>query len=841
MTRRTTRVALAVTLFAGCSLGAIGADVVILKDGFVIQGTVHKEVDTVVDKATGRVVPIIKGNGFDMIDEGPKVTVFSSHVRQLGAISPDTKLRPDVKAYTMPFLGRKSSKPLIGGPTLKVTDYNAKWLRTLTIGVQGAAPEPIDQQITHIDPYYIYIVSGTHLWRVTYRTAEWDPKLVRRLLLMHPELAESEGKCDPQKRIALARFMLDAGWLQFAKDDMDRLKRDFVGAMNAADKEQYEKLLKDIDQATAELVVREAELALAAGRYKYTADLLVAFPERLAGPKEMARAARVKADLKTSRERYDVARRHLRAIIDDTTGRHRVNALVAVAGGLAAATWQPPARVPGLTLDLAAAAEQVYAELHPDSAIRIETFVTLALQVERDKVAGRDPTKRPDELLATAVSGWAKGKNGATPNPDTAMNLWRARELVLAYQRGESLNDRTTVLGRYKKNIALPIDELAQMISLLPPASPEDLDNRTGTPVAVGKIKDTGIYRRKTLPAPGHPGGLDYMLRIPPEYHHGRPYPVLIVLTPPGMNTEEVLAPIITEADKNGYILVVPEWAGLFGRGWEWKGEDHIWVTAALRDTIRHFTVDNDRVFVLGVGDGANMAMDVGMSHPDLFAGVIPVCPVPKWQGMFIEYWRNAQKLPFYVLAGEHPGDGITALRKLYEMWMPRGYPAIMSIYKGRGMEWFSAETPVLFDWMGRKKRINGTATLALGTGAAARQPWQMMRESDTRFYWLQADKITPGKLGGSVVPATIQGDVRGNNLVAVDTNKVKALTIWLSSDMIDWTKPVRVQLNNSIPNGYPRQGKMMEPNLEILLEDYFERGDRRTLFLNKIEFTNIP
>ena len=82
-------------------------------------------------------------------------------------------------------------------------------------------------------------------------------------------------------------------------------------------------------------------------------------------------------------------------------------------------------------------------------------------------------------------------------------------------------------------------------------------------------------------------------------------------------------------------------------------------------------------------------------------------------------------------------------------------------------------------------------------------------------------------------------GDIRDNNLIDIKTNKVKQLTIWLSGDMIDWTKPVRVALNGSTPAGY--KPKVMEPNLEVLLEDYYARGDRRMLFLNKLEFGNIP
>ena len=838
MAARRSRTLLAFALFAGCIVSVPAAEVVILKDGFVIQGNVQKESTTVFDKASGTSVRIVKSNGLDMIDEGPKVIVFSTHAKQGGVVAPDIKLRPEYKAYTVKFPGRKSDHPLTQvTQTLKVGEFNSKWVRTLTVGTPGGAPGPLDQQITYMDPYQIYMVSATHLWRLTYRTNEWEPKLVRKLLAMHPELNEPDGKCVPLRRLAIAKFMLDAGWLQSAKDEMDRLKRDFDAELPKDAKEAHEKLTKEIDQATAELVVREAELALGAGRYNYAAELLAAFPEKTAEPKEIGRVAKIAADLKTSQERYDTGRRRLGTLIDEVTGFRAAYPLVAVGGGLAAVTWKPNKEVTPQALELAAAATQVFNELHPDSAVRIETFVTLAVQDENERAAGRPRTKKSDELLAAAVSGWAKGRNGATPNPEAALKIWSARETVLAYQRATTLNDRNDVLGRYKRNISLGVDELAQMISLLPPADPDDLNNRTGKPVTIGKSIPGGVYRRTTGPVAGHATGIDYLVKLPPEYHHGRAYPILIVLTHAGIDAEDVLGPLMTESEKNGYIVIAPEWTSQFGKnGWQWRGEDHTYVTSTLRDVVRHYTVDNDRVFLCGVGDGANMAMDVGMSHPDLFAGVLPMGPIPKWRGLFIEYWRNAQKLPFYIVTGEMAGDSLTNLKQIFEKWMPQGFPGVMAVYKGRGVEWYAAETPVLFDWMNRKKRVNGTATLALGT---YRQPWVMLRETDNRFYWLQADKAVFGNLGGAPIPAEISGDIRGNNLVDVRCKGVKHLTVWLSSDMItDWKTPVRVQINGSVPNGY--KPKAVEPNLEVLLEDYYERGDRRMLFLNKLEFGNL-
>jgi hypothetical protein len=54
---------------------------------------------------------------------------------------------------------------------------------------------------------------------------------------------------------------------------------------------------------------------------------------------------------------------------------------------------------------------------------------------------------------------------------------------------------------------------------------------------------------------------------------------------------------------------------------------------------------------------------------------------------------------------------------------------------------------------------------------------------------------------------------------------------------MIDWTKPVRVSMNNQAVYGW--KPKVIDPDIEVLLDDYATRGDRRMLFLARLSFKN--
>jgi pimeloyl-ACP methyl ester carboxylesterase len=850
--RPVVRAAAAATLLVGCALGTAGADVVVLKDGFVIQGTVRKETEKIVDKASGQSFTIPAARGFDLVDEGPKFVIFSSNAKQLGEINKDVKIRPDFRAYTTKFERRKSDQVPFGEFQAQ-GDWDAKWKRKLKVNVPGGGFEWVEQQITFLDPYTCYVVSPTHAWRLAFRTVEIGPDKICELLSNHPDLAEQPGKPDAGKRLTIARFLRDAGWLQPAKQYVEEMKKQFPGGLPKEATEQADALLKEIDQSLAEAVVQEADVAIGAGRYDAAGQLLGAFPDKTAGPKDVVKAAALRAQQKAALERHATARRLLRAVVDRTTGVDGLGPRAAVGGGAGAAAvslrGQPNRQLAGLL----AAAEQVYAEIHPDSAGRLEEFVQDAEQDQRERGRGQEPTKKPEALLAVAVSGWVSGKGAGTPDYMSALRLWTARELVLEYQRTDDLNTHNRLLRACRQDLLMSPEELAQVITLLPPCEPEDLNARVGVVVPPNpKIPvPPGVFRRGTVPTTAQPKGVEYLIRLPAEYHHGRAYPLIVALTDGTAEPEFITSALAYEADRHGYILATPDWRKA-GPEWKWRGEDHTYATEVLRDVVRHFSVDNDRVFLVGGGTGANMALDVGLSHPDLFAGVLAMVPTPNAL-VNLHYWKNGPKLPVYVVTGEQAGGSMPVLRRLFENWMPRGYPAIMSVYKGRGAEWFGSEVPVMFDWMARKRRPGPTAVLQLDP-AVGRVEWQAFRPADNRFYWLGVNNILDRcqfdpKHPNTRVPAMVSGDIKGNQIVIPKTSGAHRVCVWLTRDMINWAQPLGVTIRGNQPITVIMDGsgttkwkpQVIQPSLEVLLNDYAERGDRRLLYMQKLEFPVAP
>jgi len=805
-------------------------DLIFFKDGYVLQGKVRREGLTETDSITKENIFIPKG--FYAVDDGPRRIYFSP--RQISIT--ERLARP---ADEQVSVGRQIT---MIGPQLppsieeviEHTEWDPKtWKRNYYFRAAVPPGQPdrpkvgVEQMLATINPYYARVDAITRFkWHSAYLTREWDTDATFKLIKGNPyfvakdrevmkEIKEKgfDGKDRIRKtwlrvpltqgelterKMKLVNFCTQAGWYDLAEQELDGLVKDMPGEKGRASAARAV-----INRQRARDQWERIKKWHGAGRTTDVTAAIEKFPKKDAPDKILADMREVRTRLETQAAALKEA---------DTA---------------LAETAKAAKSADGKTL--AAAVTLLRKELHPANIDRLDAFLGQHREAGRHIAKGKKPPYSPDELLSLAVSGFLLGSPSAVPRPEQAVGLWDTRKLVLEVmgtRAGPAA--RKALIDTYLKGSKNrpDMDEVAQMIDYLPPFDPA---------VNIG----TDAHLVKTA------GGQKYHLKLPPEYTHNRAYPVVIALPNAGESPETMLKRWAKGAADNGYILAVPEGGG---GPWRYTEAEHDVVLDTLRDLRRRYHADSDRVYLFGLGEGGKAAFDVGLSHPDLFAGVMPMCAGP----MFFprKYWRNAQYLPFYVTMGTRVPDfapsnmNQTALREQFESWVQRGYNALWVEYKGRGTEWLGGEVDNMFDWMRFQKRSFPLTRLGTdGLGGGGGEEFTTHRADDNRFYWLTADVINPacimpnGRWQMTRQPATLTARVnQETNTIIVKGIGVRKMTIWIGRNsagryMVDLDRPVKVQIG--IRDA--REHKVV-PSLHTLLEDLFQRADRRHLFIYKIE-----
>jgi pimeloyl-ACP methyl ester carboxylesterase len=262
---------------------------------------------------------------------------------------------------------------------------------------------------------------------------------------------------------------------------------------------------------------------------------------------------------------------------------------------------------------------------------------------------------------------------------------------------------------------------------------------------------------------------------------------------------------------------------------YEYSAREHAIVLKSLRDALRRFSIDTDRVFLSGHFAGANAAWDIGQSHPEHWAGVIPVSARIS---RYVNHYHSNGRLHirWYFINGGRDFDSTAANAGVWNEHMrDQEFDSIIVYYKGRGTERFSDELPNLFLWMSPQRRQFDVRKFI----CASMRPW------DNYFWWLETDlaghpkMIAPELNWNSVRDKSnwdIQGEVKPNvaNLFNIRGATDRA-TLWLSPGLVDFSKNVRIEGTSGKFNGE------VKPSRKTLLEDVRTRGDRQHLYWARI------
>ncbi|MCE5267728.1 MAG: hypothetical protein LLG00_07570 [Planctomycetaceae bacterium] len=669
------------------------------------------------------------------------------------------------------------------GRVLQVKPFDEFGRRTLTMAT-GKGPIDIVQGITVLTPEWAKVDGISHVWEMRIATSSIPYDVLRKILIkqINPK------KIDQYKKVA--RFYIQTERYKEARQVLQDLLKAFPN-LSADEKDQLQGSLRVIVQLAAEQAIRELKARHDAGQHQLVWQMLNKFPAEGVGGDILQPAREMTQDYQTRENRRREVIQQLKALaarVKDTIAKENLKPIL----------------------------DEIAAEIGPDTLDRMAAFLQSA-----------GDAQTPDaEKLALAVSGWLLGADAATPKLSAAISAYKLRGLVRDYLRSGSAPDRDQAFT-YIKEEAGGLQTVARLLAHMKPAidSGKPVDGKPG-------------YYELQVPGPGSEPPVTYYVQLPPEYNPYRLYPTIVTLHGESGTAEQQVDWWAGEwtkagfragqASRQGYIVIAPAWAADHQKQYGYSAREHAAVLGPLRDACRRFAIDTDRVYLSGYSIGGDAAWDIGLSHPDLWAGVIPIVGQ---SGRYCNlYWKNAKQVPFYVVAGELDGAKLATNALDLDRYLRRGFDTTVVEFRGRGHEDFYEEVLRIFDWMRRFHRNFYPRTFAC----------QTMRPWDNFFWWVEVRGLPqnsdvdpsnwPPPKGAQ--PVRVEGDIHEKNGLTVHTGTAQ-VTVWLSPKMLNFNKPAIVTVNGRRVNP-PNQ--MIKPDLKVLLEDVRTRGDRLHPFWAKIE-----
>jgi len=651
------------------------------------------------------------------------------------------------------------------------------------VGSKSPRPSSMEQAIIEIGPHVVKYRGVDGFWLGQVATKQVPRAVVTGLLARVEQHNQSE-------RERVVRFLMDAGYYPEARHELDRIIHDFPKtdlSERAAGAKGY------IIQAQANQRRAEIEVRRKAQQYRQASSMLRSFTE-----KEIS--TELLLEIREVIRRDDEQRVNDRALATDL--RKLEGKLAATEGG----TWKK--RV----AEVMKAIEQA-----PD-AVR-NRF--LAWRKARSGAATSDPG-----MFALAMSGYVVGSDAAVSDLSVADILWQARDLVHEYLSGAEATGRENILAKLEA-LDWPVEEgasegyrkldlVTRMAQLMPPplCDPAEEAEKTTT----HKL----LVQENEEPT-------EYAVRLPPEYHPLRSYPAIVALHS-GQGPQSAVEVWAAEAARRGYVVIAPEY-NVAGQppDYRYTPSEHAAVELALRDARRRYAIDSDRVFVAGQLTGGNMAWDVALGHPDLFAGVVVVSGLP---AKYVpRYLSHHERLPLYLVIGDlAPASSEVVFGTYLKPLILKSWDVTYVEYRHRGLEEFPEEIPTFFDWMDRHRRDPVPKSFDAVTA----------RTCDGRFYGVVVHDFSPGRstapeavdmLGQNLTPAILKMKSSSQgNLINLKAGGITRLDVWVSPRLIDFKRKLEVRLNDR-----PRYKGAVKLALDAFLEDLRLRGDRQQVYWMKV------
>ncbi|HMP80540.1 MAG TPA: hypothetical protein PKD54_13885, partial [Pirellulaceae bacterium] len=478
---------------------------------------------------------------------------------------------------------------------------------------------------------------------------------------------------------------------------------------------------------------------------------------------------------------------------------------------------------------------RVLAEFQQELDQALNTHTSGRLALFRRLVS--DETLSLQQRLALGLSGWLLGAQEAIDNLATAESLWPVRQLVREYLGSATAARREEILKELEQYEGGTPRYLVPLIRQMGPIRPAELTEYDGSEPLRLQFQIPGT------PFTGNQAQtIEYWVHLPPEYDPRRDYPLLITLPSQNSATSQLnlwsgnynprLGVRSGQAMPHGYIAAAVDWKAAGQNTYGYSEREHAIVLGCLRDCLRRFSVDSDAVFLSGHGEGAAAALDIGVSHPEHFAGLSTFAG---GADKYVKAYQDNQHfgLPVYAVFGARDVVTKSKCQPYFDWWLRRANRNELTVveYHGRLDESFMEEQAEVFRWFGTLRRRGPER------GADLKLNYLVLRPTDVYSWCYEVRNISDEYLMyphqyRDQRPRELKVSVErpaGSNKITIQRSTGEG-TLWLSPDIVDFDQLVEISLR-----GGTNFRDFIQPSRRVILEDVRTRADRRRPYWAKL------
>lgn len=313
-----------------------------------------------------------------------------------------------------------------------------------------------------------------------------------------------------------------------------------------------------------------------------------------------------------------------------------------------------------------------------------------------------------------------------------------------------------------------------------------------------------------------------YVVLVPDNYTPRRAYPVEFNLhggvgRPKPLPEEPLWRQGYDALKADDRIVVVPAaWDDAF---WWFENQAES-LPAILRSIKRTYNVDDNRVFMTGVSDGGTGSYFFAFMQPTEWAAFLPyignpgVLRNPAGVVTYALSFENLLGKPLYIVNGENdPLYPARAVQPYIDYMEQAGVDYTFTMIPGGGHD---------TRWLPEKR-----SEIEAFKRENARDPlpdsvrWVTDRtDSYNRNHWLRIDELLTEGEPGRVIAT------RDDNTIDVQAFRVRAFTLLLNPEEIDFSRPLTVRINGTVVH----EGTAQQSG-DTLLEWFARDQDRAMLF----------